>query len=411
MAPLRYPESPEPELNEPILIGASAGWSDAGGGASGSAKYPIDRWHADEIAEIEAEDFYDFTQLRPTVKYIHDVRVIEWPQNAFYHHRSGDRDLIIFNGIEPHLKWKTYIRNFMDVVEHYKVSMVVSLGSMFVDYPHTRPMRVTGQAPNEDLQEKAGLYTRGGLRGPYWHQRRAQRHSARHGRAGRHDLGQRAALRQRLAQPAGLIGPIKSLTAMLDIEVPLTRMMRHATAFESQLNEATAKTRRVSNTSARSKSASTPKTKSSARLRSCRPPRTRAGCRRVPAPLISGSAVTAPPRNQSATLTPKASVFVVDVIARAPRGTLAAALTISPVCSNITPMTAAGIISSREFDLPNCAVDSCRPARQTSAPRGSAARHVCVPAMIRPVRGCRDVFVQSYGWCRPRGPARPKASG
>ena len=139
MAPLRYLESPEPELNEPVLIGAFAGWSDAGGGASGAAKYLIDRWHATRIAEIEAEDFYDFTQLRPTVKYIHDVRVIEWPQNAFYHHRSGDRDLIIFNGIEPHLKWKTYIRNFMDVVEHFKVSMVVSLGSMFVDYPHTRP--------------------------------------------------------------------------------------------------------------------------------------------------------------------------------------------------------------------------------------------------------------------------------
>jgi proteasome assembly chaperone (PAC2) family protein len=247
MAPLRFLEAPEPDLNQPILIGAFAGWSDAGGAASGAAKYLIDRWHATRIAEIEAEDFYDFTQLRPTVKYIHDVRVIEWPQNAFYYHRAQDRDLILFNGIEPHLKWQTYIRSFLDVVEHYKVSMVVSLGAMFVDYPHTRPMRVTGQAPNDELQEKAGLFTRGGrYEGP----------TGINGvlNATLRDMDVQAATIwanvphyvSASPNPPASLALIKSLTAMLDLEVPLTRMMRHATAFESQLNEATAKNTEVS---------------------------------------------------------------------------------------------------------------------------------------------------------------------
>jgi proteasome assembly chaperone (PAC2) family protein len=247
MPPLHIFEGPDPELNEPILVAAFAGWSDAGGGASGAAKYLIDRWHANRIAEIDSEDFYDFTQLRPTVKYVHDLRVIEWPQNAFYYHRTADKDLIIFNGIEPHLHWRSYIKAFTDVIERFKVSLVVSLGALFVDYPHTRPMRVTGQAPNEEMQEKAGLYTRGG------------RYEGPTGVNGVLNVSLRemdipsATIWANVPHyvsaspnPPASLAILKSLTAMLDIEVPLTRMTRHATAFESQLNEATSKNSEVS---------------------------------------------------------------------------------------------------------------------------------------------------------------------
>src|ERR1051325_10487862 len=96
MPPLRILE--QPELREPTLIAAFAGWSDAGSAATAAAQYLVDRWHAQPLAEFEAEEFYDFTQLRPTVKYTEGTyRKIIWPQNTFSFHQTPERDLIIFN--------------------------------------------------------------------------------------------------------------------------------------------------------------------------------------------------------------------------------------------------------------------------------------------------------------------------
>ena len=94
MTPLRILETPE--MKDPTLLIAFAGWSDAGGAATAAAQYLIDRWHAKRIAEIEAEDFYDFTQLRPTSHYEGDERKIVWPQNVFHHIQRNEHDFIIF---------------------------------------------------------------------------------------------------------------------------------------------------------------------------------------------------------------------------------------------------------------------------------------------------------------------------
>src|SRR5690606_20453449 len=150
-----------PELRDPIMIAAFAGWSDAGGAATGAAQYLIDRWHAPKFAEFEAEDFYDFTQLRPTVRWEGEERRIDWPSNAFHYHRTPERDFIIFNGIEPHLHWRAYSDAMLEAIATFNVKLVVHLGAMFVDYPHTRPLRVTGQAPTPEMAERAGLHTRG----------------------------------------------------------------------------------------------------------------------------------------------------------------------------------------------------------------------------------------------------------
>src|SRR5206468_3972809 len=105
------------------LILAFAGWSDAGGAATAASQYLIDRWHAQRLAEIEAEEFYDFTQLRPTSRYEGDIRRIDWPQNTFYYHQMPDQDFIIFNGIEPHLHWKSYIEQVLEAVEQFNVKL------------------------------------------------------------------------------------------------------------------------------------------------------------------------------------------------------------------------------------------------------------------------------------------------
>jgi proteasome assembly chaperone (PAC2) family protein len=245
MTPLRIVASPE--LSQPTLIVAFAGWSDAGGAATAAAQYLIERWRAVRFADLEAEDFYDFTQLRPTVRYEGEVRRIDWPDNAFHYHQTPERDLIVFNGIEPHLHWKAYTSALMEIIEKYQVKLVVSLGALFVEYPHTRPVRVTGTAPDVEMQERAGLYTRGG------------RYEGPTGINGVFT----AALRDRdiasasvwanvphyvsaTPNPPATLAILKSLMAMLSFEVPLGRMVRASAAFNAQLNEATAKNTEVS---------------------------------------------------------------------------------------------------------------------------------------------------------------------
>ena len=245
MTPLRILQTPE--LKEPTLIVAFAGWSDAGGAASGAAQYLIDRWHATRMAEFEAEEFYDFTQLRPTVRWEGEERRIDWPENAFFYHRTPEQDFIIFNGIEPHLRWKAYVAALMEVLQQHKVKLVISLGALFVDYPHTRPMRVTGTAPDAEMLERAGIYTRGG------------RYEGPTGINGVFTASLRDAAVQTGSiwanvphyvsaspNPPATLAILKALTAMLSLEVPLGRMVRASAAFESQLNEATSRNTEVS---------------------------------------------------------------------------------------------------------------------------------------------------------------------
>jgi proteasome assembly chaperone (PAC2) family protein len=245
MTPLRILETPD--LKDPTLILAFAGWSDAGGAASGAAQYLIDRWHATRMADIDAEEFYDFTQLRPTVRWDGEERRIDWPENAFYYHRTAERDYIIFNGIEPHLRWRAYVAALMEVITQFNVKLVISLGALFVDYPHTRPMRVTGTAPDPEMLERAGIYTRGG------------RYEGPTGINGVFN----ASLRELNVQsgsiwanvphyvsaspnPPATLAILKSLSAMLSLEVPLGRMVRASAAFDAQLNEATSRNSEVS---------------------------------------------------------------------------------------------------------------------------------------------------------------------
>lgn len=246
MTPLRIIETPE--LQEPMLIAAFSGWSDAGAAASAAALYLVERWRAKQLAEIDAQDFYDFTQLRPTVRWVGENRQIDWPQNNFYFHKTPNRDYIILSGIEPHLRWKDYVGNVMDVVDRFQVKSVITLGALFVDFPHTRPVRVTGTAPTEEMAQKAGLTNRG--RGRY------------EGPTGISGV-LTAELRNKdlplgsvwanvphyvsaTPNPTASLAILQSLSAMLEVQIPLGRMIRASAAFKTQLEEATSKNAEVS---------------------------------------------------------------------------------------------------------------------------------------------------------------------
>ena len=152
--------SSRPELRRPILIAAFRGWNDGGQGATLGGSFLAKQWGAESFAEIDCENFYDFQAVRPNVS-LEDglTRKIEWPSNTFLHAPIPglDRDAVILLGVEPNLRWKTYTALVLELVQELQVELVVTLGSLLADVPHTRPAPVTAAATDETLMEELGL--------------------------------------------------------------------------------------------------------------------------------------------------------------------------------------------------------------------------------------------------------------
>jgi proteasome assembly chaperone (PAC2) family protein len=147
-------------LHDPILIAAFRGWNDAGEAASFAAGHMGQRWGANRFASIEPEDFYDFQVVRPQVRLVDgETREITWPSNEFSvaTPQDGHRDVIILLGTEPNLRWKTFASCVLDVIQRYDVNLVLTLGALLADVPHSRPVQVTGTAVDRDLVARLGL--------------------------------------------------------------------------------------------------------------------------------------------------------------------------------------------------------------------------------------------------------------
>jgi proteasome assembly chaperone (PAC2) family protein len=148
-----------PALERPVMVAAFEGWTDAGGAASSAAGYLAEQWHARPFATIDAEEFYDFTSLRPRVRLAADnEREIVWPENRFLAGTDSDgRDVILLIGVEPHLRWRTFSGCVISVAETLGVRSVFTLGAMLTDVPHTRATPVRGSSADARLADRFGL--------------------------------------------------------------------------------------------------------------------------------------------------------------------------------------------------------------------------------------------------------------
>jgi proteasome assembly chaperone (PAC2) family protein len=148
-----------PQLQNPIMIVAFEGWNDAGDAASTAARHIRDRLGGEVFAEIDPEEFYDFTSTRPHVRLDGAERQIDWPQNTFAS-ISGDqagRDMIIMLGHEPQLKWRTYTEQIVAVIDEFDVDMVISLGALIADVVHSRPSTIYSSGYDLELIERLDL--------------------------------------------------------------------------------------------------------------------------------------------------------------------------------------------------------------------------------------------------------------
>ena len=149
-----------PSLRDPILVCAFKGWNDAGEAASAAVEFLCEAFDADPLATIDPEDYYDFTAVRPTVRLVEGrSRAIDWPENSFHaaRVRAADRDLVLLRGVEPSLRWKAFCTDVMEVARATGAGMMVTLGALLADVPHSRPVGITGLASTEGAVEKLGF--------------------------------------------------------------------------------------------------------------------------------------------------------------------------------------------------------------------------------------------------------------
>lgn len=149
-----------PQLRSPIMILAFSGWNDAGEAASAAIEHLASIWPVQPIGEFDTEEFYDYQNNRPLVSVDESFnRSLTWPTTTVrgVSLPSYDRDLILVSGVEPSLKWRSFVGQLLDLGEDLDISMVVCLGSLLADVPHTRPIPVTATAARPEFGERLGL--------------------------------------------------------------------------------------------------------------------------------------------------------------------------------------------------------------------------------------------------------------
>lgn len=149
-----------PQLRSPIMILAFSGWNDAGEAASAALEHLASIWPVQKIGEFDTEEFYDYQNNRPIVSVDESFnRSLTWPTTTVrgVSLPNYDRDLILVSGVEPSLKWRTFVGQLLDLGEDLDISMVVCLGSLLADVPHTRPIPVTATAARPEFGERLGL--------------------------------------------------------------------------------------------------------------------------------------------------------------------------------------------------------------------------------------------------------------
>lgn len=149
-----------PELRHPVLVVAFEGWNDAGEAATGALDHLLEIWDANWIGDIDPEDYYDFQVNRPQVSLDEDgVRELIWPTTRVFvaQPETAQRDVVIVRGIEPNNRWRAFTEELLTIIRDFEVELVITLGAMLAETPHTRPIPVNCTATTEELRNRYGF--------------------------------------------------------------------------------------------------------------------------------------------------------------------------------------------------------------------------------------------------------------
>ena len=149
-----------PPLRAPIMIFAFGGWNDAGEAATGAVSHLLNSWEHTLIGRFDPEEFYDFQVNRPMV-FVDDskIRKITWPTTEVFGILTPhfEFDLVLVKGLEPSMRWKRFTSDLLDLADDLEVSMILTMGSLLADTPHSRPISVSGSGSHRDIAKRLGV--------------------------------------------------------------------------------------------------------------------------------------------------------------------------------------------------------------------------------------------------------------
>lgn len=147
-----------PQLRSPVVLAAFEGWNDAGEAASSVVAHLAECWGATPVAGLDPEEYYDLQVNRPRVGLVDGLRRITWPTTSILiaSPEGLDRDVILIDGIEPSMRWRTFCEEILDFVEDQGAEMIVCMGALLAEVPHTRPLPVGLISEDATLRERFG---------------------------------------------------------------------------------------------------------------------------------------------------------------------------------------------------------------------------------------------------------------
>jgi proteasome assembly chaperone (PAC2) family protein len=239
----------DPPANLTTMVMAFGGWIDAGQAATGALRHLARDLAAARLAWIDPEEFFVFTQERPDVRLRADEsRRIQWPRSEFFSCHPEDRrdGLLLFCGPEPHQKWRTYTKAFLDVAERCGVRRIVSLGALLAGAPHTRPIRVTARSTDpawRSLVEAWGIYRRPTYEGPTGISTVVLDAAERRGMSHLGFMGQAPHYLQSAENPAAIQALLTYVARLLHLSPDMSHFAEAIQDFRTQCDRAVARDR------------------------------------------------------------------------------------------------------------------------------------------------------------------------
>ena len=228
-----------PTLRRPVIIASFEGWNDAADASSSATQFLAEAWHAELFAQIDPETFHDFTTVRPEIHLNDDdLYTIGWPTGDFtYAELPGlERDVVLLHGIEPQLRWRSYCEQVTTLADVIGAELIVTLGSLIADVPHTRPISMTGVASDKELAQTIGLQ-QSTYEGPTGIVGVLHEHCRAYGMRA---ASMWAAVPHYVAQnpsPRATLALVERCTRLLDVSVELTELELASAEYDRQVAE------------------------------------------------------------------------------------------------------------------------------------------------------------------------------
>jgi proteasome assembly chaperone (PAC2) family protein len=228
-----------PELVNPLMVAAFEGWNDAGDAATAAVEHLEEVWGATPLAALDPEDYYDYQVNRPMVSVEEDgSRVVTWPTTRISFARLPElgRDVVLVRGIEPNMRWQSFANEILSVCHELGVEMVVTLGALLADSPHTRPVPVSGTSSDDALSRSLNLEP-SRYEGPTGIVGVVQDACTR---AGVPALSIWAAVPHYVAQPPcpkATLALLRHIEDLLDVPIPLGELPEDARAWERGVDD------------------------------------------------------------------------------------------------------------------------------------------------------------------------------